>query len=92
MLGWGLADFFAKKTIDQIGDIVVLAWAHVFGTGVLVMLGFGDAHFYPGDAYGYFSATGNVAVPLAFLPKSFGVWTANAGFTYYKSRKCDCGD
>jgi drug/metabolite transporter (DMT)-like permease len=36
MLGWGLADFFAKKTIDQIGDIVALAWAHVFGTGVLV--------------------------------------------------------
>ena len=36
MLGWGLADFFAKKTIDQIGDVVVLAWAHVFGTGVLV--------------------------------------------------------
>lgn len=36
MLGWGLADFFAKKTIDQIGDVVALAWAHVFGTGVLV--------------------------------------------------------
>lgn len=36
MFGWGLADFFAKKTIDQIGDIVVLAWAHVFGTAVLV--------------------------------------------------------
>jgi hypothetical protein len=48
-----------------------------------VLLGFGDAHFYPGDAYGYFSATGNVGVPLAFLPKSFGAWTANAGFTYY---------
>lgn len=32
MLGWGLADFFAKKTIDQIGDIVTLVWAHVFGT------------------------------------------------------------
>jgi hypothetical protein len=48
-----------------------------------LLIGVGDAHFYPGDAYGYFSATGNVTVPLAFLPKSFGVWTANAGFTYY---------
>lgn len=32
MLGWGLADLFAKKTIDEIGDIVSLAWAHIFGT------------------------------------------------------------
>jgi drug/metabolite transporter (DMT)-like permease len=36
MLGWGLADFFAKKTIDQIGDIIALAWGHLFGTGLLV--------------------------------------------------------
>ena len=27
MFGWGLADFFAKKTIDKIGDIQTLAWA-----------------------------------------------------------------
>lgn len=32
MLGWGFADFFAKKTIDQIGDVVSMVWAHVFGT------------------------------------------------------------
>jgi bacterial/archaeal transporter family protein len=38
MLGWGLADFFAKKTIDQIGDIVSLAWGHIFGTGVLFFI------------------------------------------------------
>jgi len=37
MLGWGLADFFAKKTIDQIGDTLTLAWAHVFGTLTLVL-------------------------------------------------------
>src|SRR5687767_5399383 len=37
MLGWGFADFFAKKTIDEIGDIVSLAWAHVFGTFALVL-------------------------------------------------------
>jgi len=32
MLGWGLADFFAKKTIDVIGDVQSLAWAGVFGS------------------------------------------------------------
>lgn len=37
MLGWGLADFFAKKTIDQIGDVASLAWGHVFGTAVLLV-------------------------------------------------------
>ncbi|OGG50549.1 hypothetical protein A3C18_01340 [Candidatus Kaiserbacteria bacterium RIFCSPHIGHO2_02_FULL_54_11b] len=31
MMGWGLADFFAKKTIDRIGDVQTLAWAGVFG-------------------------------------------------------------
>ncbi len=38
MLGWGVADFFAKKTIDQIGDIASLAWAHILGTTVLIMV------------------------------------------------------
>ncbi len=32
MLGWGIADFFAKKTIDELGDVMTLAWAGVFGT------------------------------------------------------------
>ena len=32
MLGWGFADFFAKKTVDQVGSIVSLVWAHLFGT------------------------------------------------------------
>ena len=36
MLGWGTADFFAKKSIDEIGDIVSLVWAHVAGAIVLV--------------------------------------------------------
>ena len=41
MLGWGLADFFAKKTIDVIGDVTTLIWAHVIGTAIiLAALGF----------------------------------------------------
>ncbi len=35
MIGWGLADFFAKKTIDTIGDIATLVWAHICGIAVL---------------------------------------------------------
>jgi drug/metabolite transporter (DMT)-like permease len=38
MLGWGLADFFAKKTVDEVGDIVSLVWAHVFGTLGLILV------------------------------------------------------
>lgn len=38
MLGWGLADFFAKKTIDRVGDVVSLAWGHVFGTAALLII------------------------------------------------------
>src|SRR3989344_685465 len=32
MFGWGVADFLAKKTIDELGDVMTLAWAGVFGT------------------------------------------------------------
>ncbi len=38
MLGWGLADFFAKKTIDQIGDIATLVWAHLFGAIIFILI------------------------------------------------------
>ncbi len=38
MLGWGFADFFAKKTIDEIGDIVTLVWAHIFGTLIFALV------------------------------------------------------
>ena len=38
MLGWGLADFFAKKTIDKVGDVASLAWGHIFGTTVLLIM------------------------------------------------------
>ncbi len=42
MFGWGLADFFAKKTIDVIGDIMTLTWANIFGVLVLIGLLLGD--------------------------------------------------
>ena len=38
MLGWGFADFFAKKTVDKVGSIPSLVWAHVFGTLALALV------------------------------------------------------
>jgi len=41
MLGWGLADFFAKKTIDKIGDLTTLFWSQLIGIfPILVLLSF----------------------------------------------------
>ena len=40
MVGWGLADFFAKITIDEIGDIPSLAWGHITGTTALLLMAF----------------------------------------------------
>jgi drug/metabolite transporter (DMT)-like permease len=40
MIGWGCADFFAKKTIDQIGDIATLFWGQLLGLIPLVFLYF----------------------------------------------------
>lgn len=40
MFGWGFADFFAKKTVDKVGSIVSLVWAHVFGTLALSLVAF----------------------------------------------------
>ena len=38
MLGWGFSEFAAKKSVDSIGTISSLVWAHVFGTVILFSL------------------------------------------------------
>jgi len=38
MLGWGTADFFAKKTIDEIGDLRTLFWQQLFGVVPLLVI------------------------------------------------------
>src|SRR4051812_22535821 len=38
MLGWGFADFCAKKTVDVIGAIKSLVWAHLFGTTLFIII------------------------------------------------------
>lgn len=59
MLGWGLADFFAKKTIDEIGDVLSLAWGHIFGSLVLIIIA----------AYRVF-----VLEQVFVLPRDIDVW------------------
>ena len=46
-----------------------------------VILGLGDARFYPTDAFGYLSLGANVSMPIV-IGKSFGSWSANVGITY----------
>jgi drug/metabolite transporter (DMT)-like permease len=38
MLGWGFADFFAKKTIDIIGDITTLFWSQLIGVVPILII------------------------------------------------------
>jgi len=45
-------------------------------------VGLGSNGFY-GTGFGYFSTGATLSVPLAFIPSSFGSWTASAGGTYY---------
>jgi drug/metabolite transporter (DMT)-like permease len=52
MLGWGLADFFAKKAIDEIGDVPALVWGHLLGTVLIGCI-----------LYAKLRSAGSVAVP-----------------------------
>lgn len=61
MLGWGSADFFAKKTIDKIGPIPSLVWAHLFGTSILFLV-----------ALSQWFVTGK----LFYIPSSINEWGA----------------
>lgn len=38
MVGWGSADFFAKKTIDVLGDLKTLFWAQLIGILPLIII------------------------------------------------------
>jgi drug/metabolite transporter (DMT)-like permease len=42
MIGWGSADFFAKKTVDRVGPIRSLVWGHAFGTAFFILLALGQ--------------------------------------------------
>ncbi|MCD6367952.1 MAG: DMT family transporter [Candidatus Aenigmarchaeota archaeon] len=44
MIGWGLADFFAKKTVEKIGDFKTLLWTQIIGLAVLTAFYFPFGH------------------------------------------------
>lgn len=63
MIGWGFADFFAKKTIDKMGDVATLFWGQLIGVFPLLIIFF----IYPYVPRLGFSSFGY----LAFL----GIWS-----------------
>lgn len=65
MFGWGAADFFAKKTVDTLGAIKSLVWAHLFGTCLFIVLALGQVLVLGNDLH---------------FPESGGTWLAVAGF------------
>lgn len=38
MLGWGFSEFATKKSVDKVGAISSLVWAHVFGSIILFVV------------------------------------------------------
>ena len=38
MLGWGFSEFATKKSVDIVGAISSLVWAHIFGSVLLFSL------------------------------------------------------
>jgi len=38
MIGWGFSEFAAKKSVDIVGTISSLVWAHIFGSVILFAL------------------------------------------------------
>ena len=44
MLGWGFSEFATKKSVDKVGAIFSLVWAHIFGTVLLLLFIFFRVH------------------------------------------------
>lgn len=78
MLGWGVADFFAKVSIDSIGELPSLVWGHVAGTSLLGAALLVDALTGDGVKSGTFSASALLGVAF------FGCLQAAVYYLLYK--------
>lgn len=78
MLGWGLADLFAKISIDDVGELPSLAWGHLVGTVILGVATLARAGSATDIHYGRLSP--NVFLGLAF----FGSLQAVVYYLLYK--------
>lgn len=71
MLGWGAADFFAKKTIDKIDDVRTLLWSQAIGVVPLLVIFLANPE------------TPNFSWSTPFLLVAFGVVSALAYLPLY---------
>lgn len=93
MLGWGFADFFAKKTIDVIGDIASLVWAHTIASTILLFYVVTNHSLLPSETkewtlivfYGFLQALVYILVYRAFAKGKLAVlnpvFSSYAGIT-----------
>jgi drug/metabolite transporter (DMT)-like permease len=78
MLGWGFSEFAAKKSVDDIGTISSLVWAHAFGTIILFFLLFSKLS--AGSTYIIFPTDSSELLGLLF----FGTLQAIVYYFAYK--------
>ncbi len=78
MFGWGFSEFGAKKSVDDIGAISSLVWAHVFGTVILFALLIARSSFTHESVY--FPTDSGVWLGLIF----FGALQAAVYYFAYK--------
>jgi drug/metabolite transporter (DMT)-like permease len=80
MLGWGFSEFAAKKSVDTIGTISSLVWAHVLGTIILFSLLFSKLFIVhvpvvfptaPGEWFGFLFFGALQAIVYYFAYKAF---------------------
>lgn len=69
MLAWGSADFFAKKTIDQIGDVTTLFWQQLLGVVPLLVAFLVSPHVPHLNHYDpFFLLIFGITTALTYLP------------------------
>jgi drug/metabolite transporter (DMT)-like permease len=81
MLGWGSADFFAKKAVDTVGPIKSLVWAHLFGTAILFVAFLARMLFHSSSGTGItMNASSWLALAFFGVLQMIVYWLAYMGF------------
>jgi drug/metabolite transporter (DMT)-like permease len=80
MLGWGLADFFAKKTIDVIGPLKSLVWAHLCGTSLFIIIALADVLISSPDKPSHFTLLDFLGIAFFGILQMLVYWLVYIGF------------
>ncbi len=75
MFGWGLADFFAKKTVEKIGDFRTLFWTQIVGFIILT------------SAYFVFAPQFNYTIGDIIIFALIGLLGSSAYLLFYRALK-----